>query len=113
MSRPTRDGTAEPVSRDQILRHERGQGNIHFPSSADHVQDWQPYTVDPYSYFQHAHFIPIVGVEKRGEYQLVHGDLPTKAALVRNYLEVYWPCAGGLSAVNAIGTQLRDPKTRD
>ena len=25
------------------------------------------------------------------------------------YLEVYWPCAGGLSAVNAIGTQLRDP----
>ena len=26
-----------------------------------------------------------------------------------NYLEVYWPCAGGLSAMNAIGTQLRDP----
>ena len=35
---------------------------------------------------------------------------PANAALVRNYLEVYWPCAGGLSAVNAIGTQLRDPK---
>ena len=30
MSRPTRDGTAEPVSRDQILRHARGQGNIIF-----------------------------------------------------------------------------------
>ena len=30
-------------------------------------------------------------------------------ALVRNYLKVYWPRAGGLSAVNAIGTQLRDP----
>ena len=27
-------------------------------------------------YFQHAHFIPIVGVGKRGEYQLVHCDLP-------------------------------------
>ena len=40
MSRLTRDGTAEPVSRDQILRHERGQGNIHFFCSADHVQDW-------------------------------------------------------------------------
>ena len=26
-----------------------------------------------------------------------------------NYREVYWPCAGGLSAVNAMGTQLRDP----
>ena len=31
MSRLTRDGTAEPVSRDQILRHARGQGNISFP----------------------------------------------------------------------------------
>ena len=48
MSRLTRDGTAEPVSRDQILRRERGQGNIHFSCSADHVQDWQPYPVDPY-----------------------------------------------------------------
>ena len=49
MSRLTRDGTAEPVSRDQILRHARGQGNINFPCSADHEQDWQPYPVDPYS----------------------------------------------------------------
>ena len=49
MSRLTRDGTAEPVSRDQILRHARGQGNIHFLCSADHEQDWQPYQVDPYS----------------------------------------------------------------
>ena len=48
MSRLTRDGTAEPVSRDQILRHARGQGNVHFPCSADHEQDWQPYPVDPY-----------------------------------------------------------------
>ena len=31
MSRLTRDGTGEPVSRDQILRHARGQGNIIFP----------------------------------------------------------------------------------
>ena len=49
MSRLTRDGMAEPVSRDQILRHARGQGNIHFSCSADHEQDWQPYPVDPYS----------------------------------------------------------------
>ena len=49
MSRLTRDGTAEPVSRDQILRHARGQGNVHFPCSADHEQDWQPYPVDTYS----------------------------------------------------------------
>ena len=39
----------EPVSRDQILKHERGQGNIQFSCSADHVQDWQPYPVYSYS----------------------------------------------------------------
>ena len=53
MSRLTRDKTtAEPVSRAQILRRERGQGDINFPCSADHdVQNyWQQlYTVDPYS----------------------------------------------------------------
>ena len=49
MSRLTRDGTAEPVSREQIIRHAWGQGNVHFPCSADHEQDWQPYPVDPYS----------------------------------------------------------------
>ena len=31
MSRLTRDRTAEPVSRDQILSHAWGQGNIIFP----------------------------------------------------------------------------------
>ena len=31
MSRLTRDGTVEPVSRDQILRHVRGQGIFIFP----------------------------------------------------------------------------------
>ena len=49
MSRLSRNGTAEPVSQDQILRHEPGQGNIHSSCSADRVQDWQPYPVDPYS----------------------------------------------------------------
>ena len=43
----TRDGTAEPVSRDQILRHARGQGSITFPVQL--TTDWQPYPVDPYS----------------------------------------------------------------
>ena len=46
MSRLTRDGTAKSVSPDQILRHERGQKNIHFPCSANHEQDWQPCPVD-------------------------------------------------------------------
>ena len=49
MSRLTRDGTAESVSRDQILRRESRQGKNNFPCSADHVRDWQPYPFDPYS----------------------------------------------------------------
>ena len=80
MSSLTRDGTTEPVSRDHILRRERGQGNINFPCSADHEQDRQPYPAnltlsicDDHKYilrryFQHAHFILIVGVGKRGAY---------------------------------------------
>ena len=48
-SNGTRDGTVEPVSRDQILRRERAQGKMIFPSSAaDHEKDWQPYPVDMY-----------------------------------------------------------------
>ena len=58
---------------------------------------------------QHAHFMPIVGVGKREAYINWYMVTCKKATLVRNYLEVYWPCAGGLSTVNAIGTQLRDP----
>ena len=54
------------------------------------------------------HSIPILGVGK--ERRILIGPWwPAKAALVRNCLEVCWPRAGGLSAVNAIGTQLRDP----
>ena len=38
VGRLTRDGTAKSVSRDQILRRERGQ-DFHFPCSADHEED--------------------------------------------------------------------------
>ena len=60
MKKLTRDGTAEPVSRVRILRRERGQGNIHFPCSADHGQDRQPYPVDPYpaTCDDHTYIIP-------------------------------------------------------
>ena len=49
MSRLTRDGTTEPVSRDQILRHARGQGNIIFPVqlATSRIGNLNP--VDPYS----------------------------------------------------------------
>ena len=40
---------------------------------------------------------------------MVHGDLQNGSTRYENYLKDYWPCVGGLSAVNAIDTQLRDP----
>ena len=43
------DGTVEPVSRDQIIRRERGQAKNMFLCSVDHEQDWQPYPVGPSS----------------------------------------------------------------
>ena len=53
MSRLMRDGTAKPVSRCQILRRKRGQGNSHLPCSADHEQDWQLYPVDLYPFYMY------------------------------------------------------------
>ena len=41
------DATTEPITRDQILRLELEQGNIIFPCSADHKQDWQPCPLNP------------------------------------------------------------------
>ena len=60
MSRLTRDGIAEPVSRDQILRRKRGRGNMIFSCSVDHnKQDWQPCPVDPYPSYMYDHtYIP-------------------------------------------------------
>ena len=37
-------------------------------------------------YFQHAPFIPIVGVGKKGEYELAHGDLPRQHSFGTNTL---------------------------
>ena len=48
MSEVTRDGAAEPVSRDQILRRERDREKKPKKlSSADHKKDWHPYPADP------------------------------------------------------------------
>ena len=55
MSRLARNGTAETVSRDQNLRRECGQGNVNFSFSADQVQGWQPYPLDPYSCYMCDH----------------------------------------------------------
>ena len=75
-----RDGTAESISRDQILGRERRQGNINVPCSADHEQDWQPYPVDPCSdgmtAYVHTNTNNSGCGKKRGAYQsvIVHGE---------------------------------------
>ena len=76
MSRLARDGTAEPVSRDQILRREREQGNINFPCSADHEQDWQPYPVDPYSCYICDHRIHIYNRHQKKDKTVNSGIQP-------------------------------------
>ena len=63
----TRDGTAKPGPQDQILRRKRVQGNINFPCSADHEQDWQPYyPFDPHSRYMcdhtYIHAYGVIGV---------------------------------------------------
>ena len=55
MSRLTRDGTAEPVSRDRISDTNADREIFDFSCSADHEQDWQPYPVDPYSCYMCDH----------------------------------------------------------
>ena len=52
MTRLTRDGPAERISRDQVLRRERGQRTNHFPRLANHehrIGNLAYYTVDPYT----------------------------------------------------------------
>ena len=52
MSRLTREGTAEPVSRKTKflgLNEDSEILGIFFPFSANDEQDWQPHPVDPYS----------------------------------------------------------------
>ena len=86
MSRLTRDGTAEPVSRDQILRHARGQGNVHFPCSADHEQDWQPYPVDPYSAIcdDHTYIHTYIHTVYQVGYSWVGDNIPSRSRLLSN-----------------------------
>ena len=54
MTRLTRDGTAEPVSRNQILTGAKADKEMSiFLALAHHVQDWQPYPVDPFSCYMY------------------------------------------------------------
>ena len=59
MSRLTRDGTAERTRLARPNSQARTRtGKYSFSCSADHVQDWQPYPVDPYSCYMCDHTYP-------------------------------------------------------
>ena len=122
MSRLTRDGTAEPVSRDQSFRREQEQGNNTFPlfsrpwaglatlpGWSTLCYKWWPYT---HRYIHIYRTCPLHTNSGRGKIE-AHINCcvvkPEKAAPVTgNTLRTTWPCAGGHSAVNAIGTHSRD-----
>ena len=69
-----------------------------FSRSADHERDWPPCKVV---------FLGLATntLNVRNNNNNSNSKLLAKAAPAWNCLEVNWPCAGGLSAVNAIGTQ--------
>ena len=87
-SATNRTNTFQPVLNNNIPSFSRphivqkyivdGQTKTFYPTSCDWGTLYNKYCSVHLGrrYFQHAHFIPIVGVGKRGEYELVHGDLP-------------------------------------
>ena len=48
------------------------------------------------------------GCGEREAHKLVRYDTLKASTRYSNYLDDYWPCAGALSTVNVIGTQMRD-----
>ena len=92
---------------------------MNFPCSADHEQDWQqPCPVDLY---YDVYVMTILytfstcplHTNSRYEKREAHNNwsmvMQRQHRLLLKLLKDYWHCAGGLSAVNVIGTQLRDP----
>ena len=63
MRRLTRDGIAQSVARDEILRRGRAEEKNRLLCSANHEQDWQPSPVDlssakmmtTHTYIQHTY----------------------------------------------------------
>ena len=86
MSRLTRDGTAEPISRDQILRHARGQGNIIFPvqlttsriGNLTRLIHTLLYVMTIHTYIHHTYKVPMCLFR---QYQCVNTASPVRRAL--------------------------------
>ena len=84
MSRLTRDGTAEPVSRDQILMRERGQGNIHFTCSA---APFNPYSAlcDNHTYIHTMVVQDVAGIAQPVGLHKMNARQPNPVGMKRDY----------------------------
>ena len=99
--------------------------NTHMSTLVDHERDWPPCKVVFFGLATNALNVrnnnnnsnnkpillkPIVRVRKKKAHKNWSMVIPEKAAPVTGTtLRIFWPCAGGLSVVSAIDTQLRDP----
>ena len=85
MSRLARDGTAEPVSRDQNLRHVRGQVNFNFGETTQQGAPWSFCDTTGYSFYPAGMRAPdwstLVFTLPRRKIAWVH---PTKATFFQN-----------------------------
>ena len=89
----------------QVHRHHKGEPRAsHIPLGTSLGRSWLNYSTLQHSlYFQHATISGCGKREARIKWSMVTCKSRTR---YWNYLEDYWPCAGALSAVNAIGTQI-------
>ena len=77
------------------FRHERGQGNIHVSCSDDHVQDWQPYPIDPYSCYMCDHTYCCTHRSRAMRILLIYSTKVSKyTAESYNYLVTGCRCSG-------------------
>ena len=123
INRLTRDRTAEPVSRDQYSGANGDREILIFPVQLTprRIGNLTRLILTLAIRDDHTHIhTPVLstcplhtnsGCGKREAH--INWSMVTCQGSTRywNCLEVHWPCAGGLSAVNGIGTQLRDPIT--
>ena len=73
-------------------------GNINFPCSADHEQDWQPYPVDPYSCYMCDHNVGEKRTVNLYTYITRYAGTPESHLNVMTFFSLTGGCSEGLDA---------------